>query len=465
MQRNKRLYKTIFSVIVFLSVVFAGMFLSVSISQKQVKADTQYYADISQYVVCDWQNYTDQTNPGQTITLTSNNDGTLILNGTTTTVVQFTLPLTISTISGQFKYFLAFARNNSLNDFTSNVQLYIGYNNGNNISSVYTSLGSYTTGTTTINYNNYALVIRIKANVSIINEIITPFLMAIPYDEITDDNVQQTIDIYTINKMLGPQNTQPPTPADLTKCVYVEPNDLPPTARTINTKINYQFNNTLDNLIEYTFQAEDVPSVDNTGVVASYIDLLTFSDSDNNIYKMRFNNDTNDANYLNIDLYTNNDSINFYNDNLGELSAQSITNFRIWCTNIVNAQATITGASAYDNNIITQLYVYRLGSSGYNEGYQDGEEAGYQAGAQDGFVEGEHRGYQDGYTDGYGEGYEIGQASEIDTNWLMGLFDAVGAVLRMELLPNLTIGVIVGIPFVISVIWFIIRQLRGGGGE
>ena len=293
--------------------------------------------------------------------------------------------------------------------------------------------------------------------------IITPFFYLREYPYGVNPSGTTNMNIYTINKLLGPQGA--PVPADLTKCVYVDENDLPPTAKTINTKINYQFNNTLDNLIEYTFQAEDVPSVDNTGVVATYIDLLSFSDSNNNIYKMRFNNDANDANYLNIDLYTNNDSINFYNDNLGELSAQNITNFRIWCTNIVNAQATITGASAYDNNIITQLYVYQLGSSGYNEGYQDGEEAGYQAGAQDGFAEGEHRGYQDGYTDGYGEGYSVGQASEIDTNWLMGLFDAVGAVLGMELLPNLTIGVIVGIPFVISVIWFIIRQLRGGGGE
>lgn len=88
--------------------------------------------------------------------------------------------------------------------------------------------------------------------------------------------------------------------------------------------------------------------------------------------------------------------------------------------------------------------------SGYASGFDAGE-APYQTGGL-------------GYQAIWQEGYRQGQEDSIDTSFLVNLFDSVDSLFSIHLFPFLTIGEIVGIPFIISVVWFIIKQLRGGSG-
>lgn len=97
------------------------------------------------------------------------------------------------------------------------------------------------------------------------------------------------------------------------------------------------------------------------------------------------------------------------------------------------------------------VYNWARGSAA---GYTSGEQAGaapYQPG-------------NSGYNEIYQSGYTDGLNANIGTqNWFVSAFRAVDALLSIRLLPNITIGTIIGIPFVISLVWFIIRTFRGGG--
>ena len=118
--------------------------------------------------------------------------------------------------------------------------------------------------------------------------------------------------------------------------------------------------------------------------------------------------------------------------------------------------------SAYNINTVIQqggflpawaVYNWARGSSA---GYTSGEQAGaapYQPGAA-------------GYQEIYEAGRQAGIAENIGTvNWFVSAFQAVDAMLNIRIFPNITIGYLVGIPFVISVVWFIIRMFRGGGSS
>lgn len=99
------------------------------------------------------------------------------------------------------------------------------------------------------------------------------------------------------------------------------------------------------------------------------------------------------------------------------------------------------------------VYNWARGSaSGFNAG-EDYANAQYQEG-------------QAGYNTIYQAGYYDGLNANIGTqNWFVSAFSAVDALLNIRILPNITIGTIIGIPFVISLVWFIIRTFRGGGGN
>ena len=72
-------------------------------------------------------------------------------------------------------------------------------------------------------------------------------------------------------------------------------------------------------------------------------------------------------------------------------------------------------------------------------------------------------GYEAIYQAGYSDGFNI---AELGTaNWFITSFRAVDAFLNIHIFPSITFGVLLGIPFVISVAWFIIRMFRGGGGD
>ena len=99
------------------------------------------------------------------------------------------------------------------------------------------------------------------------------------------------------------------------------------------------------------------------------------------------------------------------------------------------------------------LYNWARGShSGFTSGEQYGS-AQYQQG-------------QPGYNAIYQAGRQAGLNENIGTqNWFIKIFEGVDSFLSIRIFPNITFGVLLGIPFIISVVWFIIRSFRGGGGS
>lgn len=73
--------------------------------------------------------------------------------------------------------------------------------------------------------------------------------------------------------------------------------------------------------------------------------------------------------------------------------------------------------------------------------------------------------YSTGDANGYARGFSAGQNTQINTNWLVGMWQAVDAFFSIRLFNDITFGWLFGVPFAISVVWFIIRQFRGGGGD
>lgn len=90
-----------------------------------------------------------------------------------------------------------------------------------------------------------------------------------------------------------------------------------------------------------------------------------------------------------------------------------------------------------------------------------GSAAGYTSGTQAGAAP-----YQPGGT-GYNEifqaGYNRGLEAQPAAAWYEAAFAAVDAFLNIHIFPSITFGELFGIPFVITVVWFIIRMFRGGG--
>lgn len=134
-------------------------------------------------------------------------------------------------------------------------------------------------------------------------------------------------------------------------------------------------------------------------------------------------------------------------------------------------------------------YYYELG---YTEGYelisQVEFEKGFQQGVNDGYNNGYNKGYQEGvstvYENGFGgfinpdtnqpydetysypynTGYNAGVASKDDysfTGLLFQVFNGMGAILTIELLPNITIGALVAVPVVFGIIYFILGKRSG----
>lgn len=69
---------------------------------------------------------------------------------------------------------------------------------------------------------------------------------------------------------------------------------------------------------------------------------------------------------------------------------------------------------------------------------------------------------QEAYQNGYNEGYATASALSGGMDFFTGIFTSLGAFFSIQLLPNITFGMIVGIPFLISFVWFVIKNMRGG---
>lgn len=76
--------------------------------------------------------------------------------------------------------------------------------------------------------------------------------------------------------------------------------------------------------------------------------------------------------------------------------------------------------------------------------------------------------YNKGYNQGYYNGSGINKDDYIEKDnalgWVFALFDAFSAFFALKLGP-VSIGAIVIVPLAISLVWFILRMLRGGGSS
>lgn len=67
-------------------------------------------------------------------------------------------------------------------------------------------------------------------------------------------------------------------------------------------------------------------------------------------------------------------------------------------------------------------------------------------------------GYQSGYDKGYSAAIQEGKVGSY--NWLISAFDTLKKLFEIELLPNLKLGYLLGIPFVIILVRFVLSWFR-----
>lgn len=75
--------------------------------------------------------------------------------------------------------------------------------------------------------------------------------------------------------------------------------------------------------------------------------------------------------------------------------------------------------------------------------------------------------YNNGYNEGYSAGYAVGNDSSSALSNVFGLlskaFTSIGGFLSFEVLPNISVGLLLFIPVVVSLIIFVIKLIAGGG--
>lgn len=76
---------------------------------------------------------------------------------------------------------------------------------------------------------------------------------------------------------------------------------------------------------------------------------------------------------------------------------------------------------------------------------------------------GYYTGYYDGKDVGISEGINIGESNQISQGWIQSIFQAISGFFSIQIFPRVTVGVLVGIPFIITLAWFVIKIFRGGG--
>lgn len=152
-------------------------------------------------------------------------------------------------------------------------------------------------------------------------------------------------------------------------------------------------------------------------------------------------NSSNNHHYLSFDIYF------FDNENITYTAHTEPIDFRyINNHNFLNSD----GNENFDSNTL-QLF----GSSDYdfnlfNDRYYN---------PRDSFENFYDSGYENGYDSGYQDGFnQVG----LD-NWLVSLFGGMGALLNIQILPNLTIGSIIMIFLAIPLTYAIIKLMKGGG--
>lgn len=183
--------------------------------------------------------------------------------------------------------------------------------------------------------------------------------------------------------------------------------------------------------------------------------MYAWSQDFNNFDNVQFNDLTNNKKYL---LYYQPSNLKFY------FLINSYTDNTFISSIILNTSLSFSYSFAYPVILKTNLIPdYIQTTSDYSSGYEAGETAGYD------------NGYDEGHTDGYGEGYDFGKGvgysdgfSEGTSSQPSGVFDILGGVfagmgsfLTIQLFPNITIGMLIGIPLFTAVFFILFKMLKG----
>lgn len=136
-----------------------------------------------------------------------------------------------------------------------------------------------------------------------------------------------------------------------------------------------------------------------------------------------------------------------------------------------------TYASGYQNGYDSGYYVgynkafglqnEEIRANAYKEGFQDAGEAMFEGGFE-GFLTYERiKDFKDNQSYTYGIGYDEGYqdadqgTKQVSLSWILALFSGMALFLNVELFPGLTIAGIVFIPLIISLVFFILKMIRG----
>lgn len=137
------------------------------------------------------------------------------------------------------------------------------------------------------------------------------------------------------------------------------------------------------------------------------------------------------------------------------------SNFQLFFTNIIASMPNI-------ETINQDIY-----NDGYNDGYDYAYELGYINGKYFGYNDGLEKVFYDGFVGTqysnensfpYNKGFNDGVATNSDFSFvglLEQIFVGLGSLLAINLLPGISIGVIIAVPLVFGIIYFILGKRRG----
>lgn len=125
----------------------------------------------------------------------------------------------------------------------------------------------------------------------------------------------------------------------------------------------------------------------------------------------------------------------------------------------------------YNSYLSFEISVVTIpGSGSYNDGYQSGYNAGYDAGYASGVSESQEGAYSSGYNAGRLDGYQSGYSDGVlDGNFEVGttdvprtIFGVVFDILSTPILGFISVADILVIIFMLGVLFFVLRLIKGG---
>ena len=216
-----------------------------------------------------------------------------------------------------------------------------------------------------------------------------------------------------------------------------------------------------DNVL--TFSSNQISAVFQTGTIES-----------NHKYYFRSIVNTDNTN-MNVGLYKNSVSWQYRNISGGQLNTDLKIDFvfdsgQTLTTDVFDVRFRFNSAAEHTARISNAILIDL--TKMYGEGYEP-----TLAVCQQIFVNnyydytlsklvdiGYFTGFYDGKNEGIQEGINIGETNQINMGWIQSIFQAMQGFFNIQIFPHVTLGIIVGIPFIISLAWFVIKMFRGGGG-